>query len=121
VQKALEYRWLQTAGRAAPFCHPLLFRSGKLVIYTQSPVWSTEVRHHLPDIKQHLCGFDLTDVEIRVIPQREIRTRKKPPKQQISERNRSALQSSARSLKHQGLGNALHRLAEKLERKPPDA
>ena len=112
IQSALSRKWLQCAGRAAPFSYPLLFQSGRLVIFTQSPVWSTELRHQIQDIKLHLSDFNFGEVEIKVIPQRIAATKPEKVKRQISTRNKAVLSSSAERLSHTGLSEVMARLGK---------
>lgn len=112
IQTALTRKWLQCAGRAAPFSYPLLFQSGRLVIFTQSAVWSTELRHQIQHIQKQLTDFQFDTVEIKVMPSRVAPSPPAKIKRTISNRNKAALKALSRQLKHPGLKAALSRLGQ---------
>jgi len=111
TQSSLCSKWGHCAGRAAAFSHPILFRSGRLIVFTESPIWATEIRHHLAEIESALSEFNIEQIDIRTSPPFFAQKSPKVRQMVLSERNRKGLQLSAGSLSHQGLREAITKLA----------
>ena len=112
VQRELLTLWNRYAGKSAEFSYPILFCSGRLVVFTESPVWATEIRHIKTQIEQGLSSLGISNIEIRTSP--KVFLPKPKPKRavELSQRNRSAMKANARQLDHQGLKQALIKLSK---------
>ena len=113
TQKELERRWMKCAGRAAPHSFPQLFINGRLVVFTESPIWATELRYDSNSLLKALADLGVTVIEFKNIP--KIFTPPQPAKRKIvlSGENCQVLDKTASRLKHDGLRVALKRLAQK--------
>ena len=113
TQQSLLNRWPECAGKAAIFSFPLLFRSGRLVVFTDSAIWATELRHQIHAIKKGLADIAVTQITVRVSPNLFSRQRRPPRKICLSRENGVHLSKSASALKHQGLKHAVIRLSRR--------
>ena len=117
MQRSLLNIWPECAGKAAMSSFPLLFRSGRLVIFTDSAIWATELRHQIQAIKEGLVNLDVTQITVRVSPNLFSRQSKPPRKICLSRENGVHLSKSASALKHQGLKHAVIRLSRRSDNK----
>ncbi len=113
VQQVLQRRWVRCAGNAASFSFPLLFRSGRLVAYTLSPVWATELRHQQQRIMTTLADLGVNKVVVRITP--TIQPVPAPPRRQVrvSASSQKTLFQSLHHLSHPDLRAAVERLARR--------
>ncbi len=112
-QAQIRSRWSKCAGRAAVMSHPLLFESGRLVVYTRSAIWATELRHQQRRILSTLEPFGVTKLVVRATPAPLSPPR--PPKREVtvSASSRRGIALTARHIEHAGLKAAMERLARR--------
>ncbi|MGI9309955.1 MAG: DciA family protein, partial [bacterium] len=70
AQRRLGAFWRAHLGAAARCSEPLLFASGRLVVFVESAAWGTEIRHRAPSLIAALAEFDIVvraiEVKMRV-------------------------------------------------------
>ena len=113
LQQQLKDRWATCAGRAAPWSFPLLFRSGKLVIFTESAIWATELRHQRQAIENGLIDLDITQIIVRASPAIFPRNSESTRNISLSGDNGRNMSKTASKLTHQGLKEAVIRLSRR--------
>lgn len=116
-QSLLEF-WQEHAGIAAPHTRLLWYRSGRLVVFCDSPVWTTQIRHQTPSLIRQLneSGFKVSSLEPKMKPAGHISGQNLRPVRSanpISAQNAKAMARVSRKLAHKGLGEAIYRLAGK--------
>ncbi len=116
-QSLLEF-WQENAGIAAPYTRLLWYRSGRLVVFCDSPVWTTQIRHQAPSLIRQLneSGFKISSLESKIKPAGRISGQDNKPERSvnpISAQNAKAMAGISRKLIHKGLGEAIYRLASK--------
>ena len=113
IQAEIQRRWGRCAGRAAAESFPLLFRSGRLVIFTESAIWATELRHQQHTIRLELESFEINEIQVKARPGILPKAIQKRRNIALSHQNGRHLQQTANRIEHRGLKNALKRLAKK--------
>jgi hypothetical protein len=113
LQQLLKARWAECAGRAAPWSFPLLFRSGRLVIFTESAIWATELRHQRQTIENGLRDLDINQITVRASPGIFPRNSRRTRKLRLSRGNGQNMSKTALKLKHPGLREAVIRLSRR--------
>jgi hypothetical protein len=121
LQNSLVEYWNEHAGIAAPHTYPLLFQSGRLVVFCDSAIWATQIRHQKPSLLRQLNdnNFNINDIfpKIRPVssprPQAEDSSNKMDS---LSERNSNAIRNLAAGIEHSGLRKSLIRLAKRTEK-----
>lgn len=70
VQRKLVRCWGRQAGAAAAHSRPLLFTSGRLVVFAESASWGNEIRHRAHRLMEALAGdgFDLNALQVKILP-----------------------------------------------------
>ena len=116
-QSLLEF-WQEYVGIAVPHTRLLWYRSGRLVVFCDSPIWATQIRHQAPSLIRQLneSGFKISTVEPKMNPAGHIFGQSDRPDRSanpISAQNAKAMISVSRKLTHKGLGEAIYRLASK--------
>ncbi len=120
-QSLLDY-WQEQIGIAAPYSYPLLFQSGRLVVFCDSAAWATQLRHQKLSLLRQLndSHFKVSDIDIKIrplsssqLPLKNSLTRNKP----ISKDSADALCTLADKVGHGGLRESLLRLAKKSNQK----
>lgn len=117
-QQSLRAFWREYAGIAAPHTRLLWYRSGRLVVFCDSPVWTTQIRHQTPSLIRQLneSGFKISSLEPKTRPAGHIFGQGNRPKRSvnpISAQNARAMIGISRKLTHKELGEAIYRLASK--------
>jgi hypothetical protein len=115
-QDAVRAQWGDCAGRAAPLSMPLLFRSGRLVVYTGSAVWATELRLQQRRILAALAPIGVTRMDIRTTPAPLSPPRPVRHALPVSRSSRHNMSSTADHLGHPPLRAAMQRLARRAAR-----
>ncbi len=118
VQQSLLDYWQKQIGIAAPHTYPLLFQSGRLVVFCNSAVWATQIRHQTPSLLRQLhdSPFKVSDINTKIRPVSSLQSavdypaRKSNP---ISKDNANALRHLATKVRHSGLRKSLLQLAKK--------
>lgn len=113
LQQQLKDRWATCAGRAAPWSFPLLFRSGKLVIFTESAIWATELRHQRQAIENGLNDLGINQIIVRASPNILPKNSKRTRNISLSLNNGQNMSKTASKLTHQGLREAVIRLSRR--------
>ncbi len=121
-QRALRAYWRQNAGIAAPYTYPLLFQSGRLVLFCDSAAWGTRIRYQIPSLLRQLneSGFGIREIKTRIRPLSAVRTTASKYRKTInpiSPENASAIGHLAKKVQHQGLKESLLRLSKRAVRK----
>ena len=116
IQEKLKKSWRKQASDAVMHTFPILFDSGKLVIYCESSVWSTSLRHRSKSLLQKMQadGIPVESVKIKLLPSGTIAISHAPqsnPPDAPNPRNAALLANTARTLTHPGLKRALIRLS----------
>ena len=70
LQQKLARCWPQQAGAAAAHSQPLLFASGRLVVFVESASWGNEIRHRSQSLITALLenGVRVNAIEVKVLP-----------------------------------------------------
>ena len=70
LQQKLAHCWQQQAGTAAGYSRPLLFTSGRLVVFVESASWGNEIRHRSQSLLDALVenGVRVNFIEVKVVP-----------------------------------------------------
>lgn len=113
VQAQIRRVWGRCAGNAAAASFPLLFASGRLVVYTRSSIWANELRHRQATILDALDRFGATRMEVRATPAPLSPPRPDPRTVRISTTNQKGISITARNIRHPGLRSAVERLARR--------
>ncbi|MGI9319479.1 MAG: DciA family protein [bacterium] len=113
IQQQLVDRWPGCAGRAAIWSYPLLFRSGRLVVFTESAIWATELRHQKQAIEDGLIGLGIKQIIVRASPQVFPRKNTRIRKVNLSLGNSQNMSKTASKLEHEGLREAVIRLSRR--------
>ncbi len=121
IQQKLELCWKQQIGDAAHHGRPCLFQSGRLVIFCESPAWSTQLRNQAPSILLQLVelGIPASEIKVRILPastNREPVTRPRRVANPISDENTQSILETARGIKHPGLESSLKKLVARARR-----
>ncbi len=111
IQQIIRQRWGKCAGPAADASFPLLFRDGRLVIFTESAIWATELRHQQQSIIDQLAEFDIRRIEVKPRPAKDVNSKKQWKNAEISETSRRHLRTTAQKVRHEGLREALNKLS----------
>ena len=122
--------WKNHIGIAAPHTHPLLFRSGRMVVFCDSSVWATQIRHQIPSLKLQLKhhlnaeSFEISDIKIRIIPigsVKPVSSVQNKVANPISQSNANAIKNTAQGIRNENLKESLFRLSrnsQKTRNKP---
>ena len=123
LQQSLSDYWRKQIGIAAAHTYPLLFQSGRLVVFCDSAAWATQIRHQKPSLLRQLNdhNFKISDINIKIRPASSPQTRgnycgkKIEP---ISTDNATAICDLAAKVGHRGLRQSLFHLAKRSATKP---
>ncbi len=118
IQARLAEFWRTEAGIIAPFTRPLIYRSGRLVIFCDSPAWATQLRHQSPSLLRQIeeLSFKVSDLVIKITPTSCLpKDKKKAYKKEIrlSKRNAESIEKLSKNVSHTGLKASLQNLAKK--------
>ena len=120
VQEEIRLRWARCAGNAAELSTPLLFRSGRLVVYTRSPIWATELLHQQQRILAALSDLGARKMVVRTTPAMLSAPRPAGRQARVSSASQKNISLTAHRLKHPGLRAAVERLARRVAEKDED-
>ena len=120
VQKQVRRRWARCAGAAADLSFPLLFRSGRLVVYTRSPVWATELLHRQRGLLAELSDLGADRMVVRNTPAMLAAPRPAGRELRVSPTNQKNIALTAHRLRHPGLRAAVERLARRVATEEPE-
>jgi hypothetical protein len=71
TQQKLVCIWHEQLGAAGLHSRPLLFTSGRLVVFTQFASWGSEIRNQTQGLMQALSAHDIfvTGIEVKIRPE----------------------------------------------------
>lgn len=57
-------------GQSKRYIHPVLFKSGRLIVYAQASVWGQHIQHRHNRLMQQcqIAGLHVTEIKVKVIP-----------------------------------------------------
>ncbi|NKB75929.1 MAG: DUF721 domain-containing protein [Gammaproteobacteria bacterium] len=115
VQNQLRESWRNHAGDSIMHTFPLLFQSGRLVIYCDSSVWSTSLRHQQTSLISKLStdGIAVKEIKIKVHPISIPTTEKTKEAALLSASTSNQIRSTANRLSHPGLKKSLLKLSKR--------
>lgn len=123
----LQKMWIAVAGEMAPYAHPVLQRSGRMVIVCKSSVWATNLRSQAPTIQKQFRehGFPVKEIVVRVSPAKAKQNQPQPVRRAkhvipISNNAARQIQQTACLIENPPLKAALERLAQSALRKLAD-
>ena len=121
AQRSLHEFWQEYAGISAPHTRLLWYRSGRLVVFCDSPVWTTQIRHQAPSLIRQLneSGFKVLSLTPKTRPAGHIRVQDNRPRRSanpIPARHARAMKNASGKLTHKGLREAIYRLASQSTR-----
>ncbi|MEA3291650.1 MAG: DciA family protein [Pseudomonadota bacterium] len=114
AQRLLRESWRRNAEKPGLHSHPLLFASGRVAVFVESPLWASEIRHRAPTLIEALNrgGLEVHRLDIRVQPAETPQATKPRRKPRLSANNAGALEAAARQIEHPELKAAMGRLAK---------
>ncbi|NKB63747.1 MAG: DUF721 domain-containing protein [Gammaproteobacteria bacterium] len=115
LQSQLKDSWRKHAGDSILHTFPLLFQSGKLVIYCNSSAWSTTIRSQQSTLVSKLAadGLEVREIKVKVHPVSMSPAPKRKEAIRISDSTSNQIKSTASRLSHQGLKESLLKLAKR--------
>lgn len=109
--------WREHIGIAAPHTYPLLFQSGRLVVFCDSAVWCTQLHHQEPSLLRQLkdSNFKVSSIKAKIRPNALFLPPTKSAKQvePMSAGNAKAMRELAEKIGHDGLRKSLLQLSER--------
>ena len=116
AQRRLADFWARHFGPAAARSTPLLFASGRLVVFVDAAAWGHEIRHRAPGLLQELTrnGIAANSITVKTRPPPPPPPpRKTRPPFRLSPASAAHLKSLAETIDHPPLAQALRRLAKR--------
>jgi hypothetical protein len=120
IQQKLVCIWHDQLGPAGLHSRPLLFTSGRLVVFTDSASWGSEIRHQSQSLIQALtaCDICITEIEVKIRPDspwiRSIPpTRKTRKLARLSPENAEQIRLQSENINHPGLKKSLLNLSRR--------
>jgi len=105
-------------GQSAQFLNPILFRSGKLVIFVTAPVWATHIRHRQTTMMSAFKAQTIivTEIKVKVTPPKPLAQAKETPRTHhpLGPGALNAITMTGISVNNTHLRQALLRLRERL-------
>lgn len=96
-------------------CRVGSFSQGQLVLVTYDPVWASQIRYHLPELRNqlrsHLGLYQLSTIKIKVVFENITEPPKKIMRKPISAQAREAMLQTAQYCSDSSIKEALLRLA----------
>jgi len=70
AQNSLRAIFNDLLGQSAHFIQPVLFRSGRLIIYAEAAIWGQHIQHRHRRLLErcHADGLHVTDIKVKVRP-----------------------------------------------------
>ena len=117
IQQKLKEKWIEVAGNAGIYSFPLLFQSGRVVIFTDSSIWANDIRSRSSSLKDCLqASFpQITSLEIKNRPLQVNNTTPSGFKPEISQIQGNNIKTTSSRISHSGLKKAMLRLAKRAE------
>ena len=122
VQRQLADFWREHSGAAGMHSWPLLFTSGRLVVFAESASWGMEIRHRSDSLMTALAehGIRVSVIEVKTRPGSFgslIGARKTGNPPRLSPKNAGQIESLAETIDHPRLKQSLLRLARRADKK----
>lgn len=143
LQRKLAHRWCAQAGNIAAHSQPLLFTSGRLVIFVESAAWGNEIRHRAHSLCTALNHDDSADnsendngkddkkdtkndngnditinaIEVKILPNSPPADKPTRPPPRLSRQNGEQIAQLADTILHPQLKASLLRLAKRADKK----
>ena len=99
-----------------PHCHVGSFNKGCLVIVVSDPVWASQLRHSLPELRDKLRSeagiYQLISIKISMTSLDTAPTKKSPIRPPLSKKSRAIISISGDECSYPPLKKALYHLAE---------
>lgn len=115
TQRQLARFWRTQLGDAGMQSQPLLFASGRLVVFAESAAWGNEIRHRSERLIRALAqqGIKVNVLKVKTRPGSFIPARKtgKPP--ELSPKNAEQIELLAATIAHPQLKQSLLKLAKR--------
>lgn len=69
-QNTLHEIFGQLLGQSTAFIQPVLFKSGRLIVYAQAAVWGQHIQHRHDRLLQRCqaAGLHVSDIKVKVLP-----------------------------------------------------
>ena len=114
-QQRLARCWREQCGVAGRHGQPLLFTSGRLVVFVESAAWGNEIRHRAHSLQAALAGrgVPVRAIEVKVQPDSFTPPRKPAGTPKLSAENAEQIAQVAETIDHPQLKLALHKLAKR--------
>lgn len=116
IQTRLVRFWHAQLGMVAMHSFPLLFTSGRLVVFVESAAWGNEIRHQSHSLMETLAQHDISVRSVKIqtrlpgfVKKRKTNRNTKP---QMSCQNATQLKLLAEKIDHPGLRQSLTNLAK---------
>lgn len=115
VQQRLADFWPKHLGAAAMHSWPLLFTSGRLVVFVEAAAWGHEIRHRAPGLLDALGrhGIPARDITVKTRPPSPPPPRRTRPRFRLPPHSARHLVQLAERIKHPPLARALLSLAKR--------
>ncbi len=104
----------------AEHCEFGSIRGSSIILFADSAAWATRLRFHSSDLLRYINNeykYSLSSIKFKVMPLRGKRKKPKPKPFHIDRSNIESIRQLASTVKHQGLSDALVRLAAITEKK----
>ena len=117
-QNSLRRIFGELLGQSARYIQPVLFRSGRLVVYAEAAIWGQHIQHRHSRILERCKEAELhvTDITVKVQPGSTL-ARQDPPQRQASYDSAAAsaqMERLASQVKEEKLSYTLKRLAKRI-------
>lgn len=104
----------------AEHCEFGSIRGSSIILFADSAAWATRLRFHSSDLLRYINNeykYSLSSIKFKVMPLRGKRKKPKPKPFHIDSSNIDSIRQLSSTVKHQGLSDALVRLAAITEKK----
>jgi len=120
AQNALRAIFNDLLGQSARFIQPVLFRSGRLIIYAEAAVWGQHIQHRHKRLLErcHADGLHVIDIKVKVRPGSTLSGHEasyRPASYNTASASRH-LNNVAAQTEDQELRQSLQRLAERIRK-----
>lgn len=104
----------------AKHCEFGSIRGSSIILFADSAAWATRLRFHSSDLLRYINSeykYSLCSIKFKIMPIRGKRKKPKPEPFHIDSSNIESIRQLASAVKHEGLSDALIRLAAITEKK----
>ena len=117
TQKQLKARWMEVAGNAGIYSFPIMFQSGRVVIFTDSSIWANDIRARSSSLKEDLIAYlpQITSLEIKNRPVQASAPSKSGFTPEMSRTQGKNITATTSRINHPGLKTAMLKLAKRAE------